>query len=286
MSLVTREITFNTGIITFWRLWGLYYNSLPCISVVDVAPMSSAPDTGNRYGQNYNVSTLSNHLDGSDTTLTNEEDRNDKISEFYGLGKYNNKNKQYDPRGDKTRFMSDMDVRANTLPSKPVAGVTGEKDFRLRSLPDHVQSMPALYHEQQAEREQVTNSYANLVPNTDPSMMNGSITEDTERKSAFRPLSSTGSSSLQRIPSSDMNIMPGYQIRSPEDIYSKHSKYLDPEQTDVKRISSASSQMSQPPLPWKQGIMLCLQNSGSLVVVNFNQSTQDLHSHITLRLYT
>lgn len=216
---------------------------------------NSYPDKRQGYGERYHVSTLSNHFSGSDMTLTNEEERNDKISEFYGLGKYNAKNKPYDPRMEKSRFRSDMDVRANTLPSKPITGVTGEKDFRLRSLPDHVQSMPALYHEQQAaEREQMTNSYANLAPHNDSAMMNGSMADsDTERRSAFRPLSSSGNNSLQRIPSGDMSMMPGYQ-RNPPDEYSKPSKYLGPEQTDMKRMSSASSQASHPYNSRKQGI--------------------------------
>lgn len=255
---------------------------MPCVSVVEVDPRSNLSDhdaslqdpnssyLDDRYGERYNVRNMSSHLEGSNMTLTNEEDRNDKISEFYGLGKYNQKNKQYDQRRDKSRFMSDMDVRANTLPSKPITGVTGEKDFRLRSLPDHVQSMPALYHEQQAaEMEQMTNSYANLAPRTDSAMMNGSVADDTlERRSAFRPLSSSGSNSLQRIPSGDMNTMPGYQ-KSPVDDYGKPSRYLDQDQTDVKRFSNASSQMSQPRVPWKQGIVIA-DLLGIWLVVGFN----------------
>lgn len=215
----------------------------------------------NKYGRNFNESNLSNNFDGSDNTLTNEEDRNDKISEFYGLGKYNNK---YGQNGnsisDKNRFMSDMDVRANTLPSKPLSGVTGEKDFRLRSLPDHVQSMPALYHEQQSSSlqvppsGQVTNSYMNLGPQ---SMQNGQIDNDQDqRKSAFRRLSS--SNSLQRIPNSE-----GYHGNShPDDHrgqshsgdYNRSMNQPDQHQTDVKRLSSASSQLSQSRLqPQKQG---------------------------------
>ena len=245
---------------------------MPCVSVVDVALMSNPTADGrimqqtqqnsyqaprDRYDDRYNEAALSsNHLDASNMTLANEEERNDKISEFYGLGKYNTKNKPYDQRMEKSRFRSDMDVRANNMmPSKPITGVTGEKDFRLRSLPDHVQSMPALYHEQQAaereQQEQMTNSYANLAPSV---MVNGGIVDDSsmERRSAFRPLSASGSNSLQRIPSGDMNTMPGYQ-KTPPDDYRSPSKYLDPDQTDVKRMSSASSQVSQPYSSWRQG---------------------------------
>ncbi|XP_052798623.1 uncharacterized protein LOC128230418 isoform X3 [Mya arenaria] len=203
---------------------------------------------------------LSGHLDGSDATLTNEDERNDKISEFYGLGKYNPKNA--DNRKDKNRFMSDMDVRANTLPSQPISGVTGEKDFRLRSLPDHVQSMPALYHEQQplsivvSDRNQVINSYMNLTPNTshvseDPSMSRSD--ENTERKSAFRRLSSSGSNSLQRIPSGDMGSMSsGYPSLGHSGDYSKSQRYPDQEYIQPQKAMPASSQMSQNKYPWKQ----------------------------------
>ncbi|XP_060565630.1 uncharacterized protein LOC132724715 isoform X3 [Ruditapes philippinarum] len=229
----------------------------------------------NKYGHNLNDSNLSNHLDGSDITLTNEDERNDKISEFYGLGKYNAKKGQN--RNDKTRFMSDIDVRSNTVPYKPQTGITGEKDFRLRSLPDHVQSMPALYHEQQPlsiqvpEREPV-NSYMNLSAAS--SIPNGHEPADQDqRRSAFRPLSAN---SLQRIPSTgsypddrygdyrdqshredypnqgrsgDYNMSPNYSDQG------RFNDYNTPQQdqTDVKRLSSASSQLSQNRIPpWKQ----------------------------------
>lgn len=260
-----------------------------CVFVVDIvkeAPISRQ-DAGNmyqqpqnKYGYNLNDSNLSNHLDGSDNTLTNEEDRNDKISEFYGLGKYNTKHGGYGQQNtDKTRFMSDIDVRSNTLPSKPQTGVTGEKDFRLRSLPDHVQSMPALYHEQQPlsirvpEQEPLVNSYMNLAQAN--GLPNGhEPVEQDQRRSAFRPLSAN---SLQRIPSTGSYSGDGYRDymdqsrrndypnqgrpgeynKSPN--YPDHSRYggyntSPTDQTEVKRLSSASSQQSQGRMPqWKQG---------------------------------
>ncbi|XP_053383532.1 uncharacterized protein LOC123535830 isoform X2 [Mercenaria mercenaria] len=230
----------------------------------------------NNYGYNLNDSNLSNHLDGSDNTLTNEEDRNDKISEFYGLGKYNAK-QQGQNRSDKSRFRSDMDVRTNTLPMKPITGVTGEKDFRLRSLPDHVQSMPALYHEQQPlsihvpEREPVVNSYMNLAQANNIPNGHEPVDQD-QRRSAFRPLSAN---SLQRIPSTgsypddrygdnrDQGRRENYphQGRSGDYIspnYPDQGRLSDyntspQDQTDVKRLSSASSQLSQNRVPqWKK----------------------------------
>ncbi|XP_052220641.1 uncharacterized protein LOC127837513 isoform X3 [Dreissena polymorpha] len=210
-------------------------------------PNNSYLKPSDQYDQNYNVntSTLSSNLNDSDTTLTNEDERNDKINEFYGLGKYNTKGAY--PQKEKTRFMSDIDVRSNTMPSKPLTGVTGEKDFRLRSLPEHVQSMPALYHEQQPlsivvpDRNAVINSYIDLAPSSRPSdssQVNGHDTTDTmDRKSAFRPLSSSGSSSLQRIPSSDLG--------APE--YSRPLK-----NSDRYDRGQSSIQPSQNELPWKQ----------------------------------
>lgn len=221
----------------------------------------------NKYDHNVNDSNLSNHLNGSDDTLTNEDDRNDKISEFYGLGKYNAKHgTNSHSRSDKSRFMSDMDVRSNMLPSKPLSGITGEKDFRLRSLPDHVQSMPALYHDQQPfsirvpESDHVANSHLNLAPTN--GMPNGPETADQDqRRSAFRPLSAN---SLQRIPNKGSNAddrygeyrdpshAGGYPNQSRSGDYSRSPS--DSDQTDVKRLSSASSQLSQSRVPpWKQG---------------------------------
>ena len=273
-----------------------------CVFVVDVAhdaqitrqdARNSYQPPSNKYGHNLNDSNLSNHLDGSNNTLTNEDERNDKISEFYGLGKYNAK-KQGQSRNDKTRFMSDIDVRSNAVPNKPQTGVTGEKDFRLRSLPDHVQSMPALYNEQQPlsiqvpEREPVVNSYMNLSAAN--SIPNGHEPVDQDqRRSAFRPLSAN---SLQRIPSSgsypddrygdyrdqgrredypnqrrsgDYNMSPNYSDQGRYNDYNTSPQ----DQTDVKRLSSASSQLSQNRVPqWKQGSLLSAVLY--LVILGFN----------------
>lgn len=213
------------------------------------SPYASNRGPPNHYDQNDTM--LSGHLDGSDTTLTNEDERNDKISEFYGLGKYNKK----DPaRGDKNRFMSDTDVRANTLPARPLTGATGEKDFRLRSLPDHVQSMPALYHEQQQlsivvpDRHQVINSYMNLAPqSTSPDTPYSH--HQTERKSAFRPLSSSGSNSLSRIPSGDMGIN-SFSSQGHSGDYSKPLKHQD---RMIPQMAPSTQKTQNNKFPWQTG---------------------------------
>ncbi|KAH3725841.1 hypothetical protein DPMN_051692 [Dreissena polymorpha] len=206
-------------------------------------PNNSYLKPSDQYDQNYNVntSTLSSNLNDSDTTLTNEDERNDKINEFYGLGKYNTKGAY--PQKEKTRFMSDIDVRSNTMPSKPLTGVTGEKDFRLRSLPEHVQSMPALYHEQQPlssvvpDRNAVINSYIDLAPSSRPSdssQVNGHDTTDTmDRKSAFLPAPLfSGSSSLQRIPSSDLGAPEYSRPLKNSDRYDRGQSSIQPSQNE------------------------------------------------------
>ena len=236
------------------------FSSVLCILFLDLAPIAqlsinvevpvvSQEGAGSLQAPNKfdpDVSDKTDDMNGSDNTLTNE-DRNERINEFYGLGKYNEKN---GPQGNKNRIMSDMDVRANTLPvKKPFVGVTGEKDFRMRSLPDHAQSMPAIYHEQQplsieVPEKPMVNSYLNMVPASDSSGRGGD--GQNQHKSAFRPLSSA-SNSLQRLSSPDNSVQHGQP-----GAYNK----LPGHQTDVKRLSAASSQMSQPRSSWKQGIFL------------------------------
>ena len=205
-------------------------------------------------------------LEGSDDTLTNEN-KSELREGFYSLGRYNERvnslSRHPGSQEKKNRFMSDMDVRTQTLPSRPRPGDTGEKDFRLRSLPDHVQSMPSIYHQQQLltapqEKQPSAGSYMNLSP---PSMASDSkllvVNENedpNQRKSAFRPLSSAskGSNSLQRIPSVD-NSVSSYPTQGYPEAQLKQPGYFDQDRMDVKQAAP----MSQAP-PWqprKQGIV-------------------------------
>ena len=215
------------------------------------------------------------NLEGSDDTITNEN-KSELREGFYSLGRYNEKvhslSRHPGTQDKKNRFMSDMDVRTQTLPSRPRPGDTGEKDFRLRSLPDHVQSMPSIYHEHPMtmsvpEKQPSMGSYMNLSP---PSIASDSkllVVDENEdpnqRKSAFRPLSaaSKGSNSLQRIPSGD-NSASSYPTPGRPEAQLKQAGYFDQDRMEVKR----SAPTSQVPAwqPQKQGIVI-LTGDGSFL---------------------
>lgn len=244
--------------------------------LVDLGLPSRADPRGNIGARNINTKFNSdpreNNLEGSDDTLTNEN-KSELREGFYSLGRYNEKvhslSRHPSTPEKKNRFMSDMDVRTQTLPSRPRPGDTGEKDFRLRSLPDHVQSMPSIYHEQQQplnmapnEKQPSAGSYMNLSPpsiSSDSKLLVGDENEDpNQRKSAFRPLSSAskGSNSLQRLSSaaSADNSVSGYPRQGLPEAQLKHPGYFDQERMEQTRTAPTSQAPARE--PWKQGSII------------------------------
>ena len=233
-------------------------------SVVDLAP-PKRDHHGNLPDRNMNAKfdrdRQNNELEGSDDTLTNEDKKSEMREGFYSLGRYNEKvhslSRHPSSPERKNRFMSDMDVRTQTLPSKPRPGDTGEKDFRLRSLPDHVQSMPSIYHEQSSmppvaeqARQPSAGSYMNLSPPSiasETKLFVGDENEDpNQRKSAFRPLSSAskGSNSLQRLSSVDGSVK-SYPTQSHPEAQLKHAGYFDPDRMDLRKATPVSQVPTQ-----------------------------------------
>ena len=261
-------------------------------SLVDLGLPSRATDhRGNAPNRNLHAKFDSDrqdgNLEGSDDTLTNEDKNKSELREgFYSLGRYNEKvhslSRHPSTPERKNRFMSDMDVRTQTLPSRPRTGDTGEKDFRLRSLPDHVQSMPSIYHEQSSmpvvaeqDRQPSAGSYMNLSPPSiasDTKLLVVDENEDpNERKSAFRPLSSAskGSNSLQRLSSVDGSVK-GYPTPGYPEAQLKHAGYFDQDKMDLQK-ATPTSQTPRQQLPWNQpGILATVAT-----VMGLNKSFAD-----------
>ena len=255
-----------------WLVYCCCYGSVACChcvlcSIVDLAPprtdhRGNLPDRNTKFDNNRQ----NNDLEGSDDTLTNDDKKSELREGFYSLGRYNEKahglSRHPSSPERKNRFMSDMDVRTQTLPSRPRPGDTGEKDFRLRSLPDHVQSMPSIYHEQSSmppvteqARQQSAGSYMNLSPPSiasDSKLLVVDENEDpNERKSAFRPLSSAskGSNSLQRLSSVDGSVK-SYPTPSQPEAQLKHAGYFDPDRMELRK-SAPVSQVPMQQSPWQ-----------------------------------